>query len=320
MPKLIIGQHSLLKRLPFNHEKYEKIRNDFYNGKAGFGGEKEFDYQLRDFVPPYPHAILHDIFLKQDHAYFQVDSIMITPSAIILFEIKNIAGKLHIKQNPTQFIRESVNGERTVLKSPIEEMERKKHYFANWLRQRNIEIPLIDYIVFAYQNELTIENTSSHRLAFSYEIPNRLRSLEIKEDILNADQIKRLANELIKTHRQYDPFPLIEKYALTVQDLATGVACTNCNQLMMQWRAKSWHCRACGHKDRTAHHATLAEWYCIGGPQLTNQQFRHFTNIHSRHIAKRMLANPYTQLSGKKRSAIYQLSPQLITKPNNLSF
>ncbi|PIC85433.1 hypothetical protein CSV72_13535 [Sporosarcina sp. P20a] len=318
IPKLIIGQQSLLKRLPVNHDKYEKIRTDFYNGKAGFGGEREFDYQLRDFIPPYPHAILHDIFLKHEHAYFQIDSILITPSMIILFEIKNIAGKLHIKQNPTQFIRESVNGERTVLRSPIEEMERKKHYFASWLQARNIDIPLVDYIVFAYQNELTIENTSSHRLVFSYEIPNRLRNLEMKEDILNANQIKKLANELLKTHRHYDPFPLIEKYALSIKDLASGVTCPNCEQLTMLWRTRSWQCQACGHIDRHAHHATLAEWYCIGGEQLTNRQFRHFTNIHSRHIAKRMLANPFTEMSGKKRNAIYQLSPQLL-KTDNLN-
>lgn len=317
---MIIGQQALLKRLPLNHEKYEKIRNDFYNGKAGFGGEKEFDYQIRDFVPPYPHAILHDVFLKHQHAYFQIDSILITPSAIILFEVKNIAGKLQIKQNPTQFIRESINGERTVLKSPIEEMERKKYYLTHWLHERNIEIPLVDYIVFAYQNELTIENTSSHRLVFSYEIPNRLRSLEMKENRLSANQIKLLANELIRAHREYDPFPLLEKYKLTFQDIATGVACTNCDQLTMHWYTKKWCCRSCGYTDRHAHHTALAEWYCIGGNQLSNQQFRRFTNVSSRHVAKRMLANPYTELSGERRSAIYRLSPQLITTFTNLSF
>ena len=227
-----------------------------------------------------------------------------------------MAGKLHIKQNPTQFIRESTDGTRTVLRSPIEEMERKKHYLTEWLRARDFDIPLTEYIVFAYQNELTIENTSSHRLVFSYEIPNRLRQMELKQDLLTAAQVKRLANELAKAHRHYNPFPLLEKYALSVQDLATGVACTDCGQLTMYWRTKSWRCRTCGHRDRHAHHATLAEWYCIGGAQLTNRQFRHFTNIPSRHIAKRMLANPYTELSGIKRHATYQLSPQLLQSSN----
>ena len=59
------------KTLAGQSRQVRKIRTDFYNGKAGFGGEREFDYQLRDFIPPYPHAILHDIFLKHEHAYFQ---------------------------------------------------------------------------------------------------------------------------------------------------------------------------------------------------------------------------------------------------------
>ncbi|MDV6378235.1 nuclease-related domain-containing protein [Sporosarcina sp. GW1-11] len=320
MPRLIIGQNALLKRLPVNHEKYEKIQSDFYNGKAGFGGEKEFDYQLREFIPPYPHAILHDLFLKQDHAYFQIDSILITPSIIILFEIKNIAGKLHIKQNPTQFIRESANGQRTVLKSPLAELERKKYFFANWLQQRNIDIPLIEFVVFAYQNELTIENMASSNIAFSYEIPNKLRALEIQNDILTSEQIHRLANELKSAHREYEPVPLTAKYNLTMKELTSGVACPNCNLLSMRWESKKWRCKACDHQDLVAHLTALQEWYCIEGTQLTNQQFRQFSNIHSRHIAKRLLANPYTQLSGKKRYAIYHLSPKLLSNPTNLSF
>ncbi|PIC64015.1 hypothetical protein CSV79_08835 [Sporosarcina sp. P13] len=320
MPKLIIGQHALLKRLPINHEKYEKIRLDYYNGKAGFGGEREFDYQLREFIPPYPYAILHDLFLKQDHAYFQIDSILITPSIIILFEIKNIAGKLHIKENPTQFIREAANGERTVLKSPLAEMERKKHFFTNWLQQRNIDIPLTEFVVFAYQNELTIENMASSRIAFTYEIPNKLRALEMQSDILTSEQIRRLANELKNAHREYEPFPLTEKYKLTTQELNTGVACPTCNHLSMRWQLKKWNCQACGHQDLDAHLITLQEWYCIEGTQLTNQQFRQFTNIHSRHIAKRLLANPFTRISGKKRYAIYHLSPKLLSNPTNLTF
>lgn len=319
LPKLIIGQHALLKRLPMTHEKYEKIHSDFYNGKAGFGGEKEFDYYLREFIPPYPHAILHDLYLKQDQSYFQMDSILITPSVIILFEIKNIAGKLHIKQNPTQFIRESATGQRTVLKSPLAELERKKHFFTRWLQQRNIEIPLMEYVVFAYRNELTIENLAASNLAFSYEIPNKLRILNMQPDILTPEQIHRLANELKNAHREYEPFPLTEKYDLTTKELTSGIACPNCNRLSMRWQSRKWRCLTCNHQDPIAHLAALQDWYCIEGAQLTNRQFRHFSNTPSRHIVKRLLANPFTQLSGKKRYAVYHLSPELLNNPTNLS-
>lgn len=319
-PKLIIAKHALLKRLPPTHQKYEKIRTDLYNRKAGFGGEREFDYQLREFAPSYPHAVLHDLYIKQDQVYFQIDSLLITPSVIVLFEIKNIAGKLQIKQNPTQFIRETATGEQTVLRSPIEELERKKYFLGNWLKQRQIDVPLTDFVVFAYNNELIIENMAAHCIAFSYEMPNKLRALEMNTPILNEKQVQRLAYELTHAHRVFEPHPLIQKYKLSLEELEVGVTCHVCNRLTMKWRLRIWRCQACGYQDAVSHLNTLQEWYYIKGAQLTNRQFRQFSGIHSRHIAKRLLANPYTELSGKNKTSIYQLAPQLLAMSTNLSF
>ncbi|GKV66245.1 MULTISPECIES: nuclease-related domain-containing protein [unclassified Sporosarcina] len=320
MPRVMIGQHALLKRLPSAHPKYEKVRMDFYNGKAGFGGEKEFDYHLREFVPCYPHAILHDLYLKYDQFYFQIDSLLITPSVIVLFEIKNIAGKLHIKQNPTQFIRESAAGERTVLRSPIEELERKKYFLRNWLAQRKVDIPIIDYVVFAYHNELNIENMEAHRIVFSYEVPNKLRALEMDTAILNERQVQHLASELAKSHRVFDPLPMKQKYDLASEELMTGVTCQVCDRFSMQWRMRTWQCQTCGYKDPLCHLNTLQEWLCIEGGQVTNQQFRQFSRISSRHTAKRLLTNEFTELHGKNRTSTYQLSSRLLSIPAKLPF
>lgn len=315
-PGQLIGLHALLQRLPATHPAYGKIQNDLYNAKAGFGGEKEFDYQLREFKPDYPHAILHDLYLKHGDFYFQIDSLLITPFAIVLFEIKNIAGKLHIKQNPTQFIRESASGERTVLKSPIEELERKKFHLSGWLNQRNLQVPLLDYTVFAYHNELTIENMEAHRIVFSYEVPNKLRSMQMNENCLTERQIGQLAGWLTAAHREFRPKPLLQRYMLDPSELIPGVRCTNCGQLSMQWRLRTWRCQSCGYAESAAHLSALKDWYCIKGDQLTNRQFRYFCRLPSRHVAKRLLANPYTMLHGKKRYSSYHVSSKILLLPD----
>ena len=206
-----------------------------------------------------------------------------------------------------------------MLRSPIEELERKKYFLGNWLKQRQIDIPLIDFVVFAYNNELLIENLAAHRIAFSYEVPNKLRALEIDASILNENQVQQLANELTHAHRVFEPHSLNQKYQLSLEELEMGVTCHGCNRLTMQWGQKMWQCQACGYQDKASHLNTLQEWYYINGKQLTNRQFRQFSRIHSRHTAKRLLANPYTELSGKNKSSIYQLSPKLLTLPTNLS-
>ena len=57
-----------------------------------------------------------------------MDSLLITPSFIIIFEIKNLAGKITVKSNPTQFIHENI--ERKIIQSPITELETKGDFFA----------------------------------------------------------------------------------------------------------------------------------------------------------------------------------------------
>ena len=116
MPKKLIGLNALIPRLHPSHTEMPRIKEEFRIRKAGYGGEQHFDKHLLEFKPRYPHAILHDICLKQNGVYFQMDSILITPELILIIEVKNIAGKIIVKSNPTQFIQESPTRERKVEK------------------------------------------------------------------------------------------------------------------------------------------------------------------------------------------------------------
>lgn len=312
-PAILMGQQALVRRLKPAHPNFLKLQRDLYNSQAGFSGEKEFDYQLRDFKPDYPHAILHDISLQQDRVYFQIDSLLITPSCIILCEVKNVAGKLVITQHPTQFIKEEVDGKRTVLRSPIEELERKKYFLARWLKERNVEVPLIDFVVLAYRNELSVENLATEKIAFTYELPNRLRRLEMQQEWLSPNEIQVLANQITHHHRNYDPFPLSAKYDFAPQDIQSGVSCSKCGQLPMKWLIKMWQCNRCGHRDKTAHISALQDWYCMYGPNITNQQLRRFLHIGNRHTARRLLNTPHTQATGNGRGAVHFISKDILT-------
>lgn len=313
VPKILAGQRMLLRRLHPTHSNYARLQKDFYNSQAGFSGERDFDYQMREFKPDYPHAILHDIYLQQDHVYFQMDSLLITPSFIVLFEVKNMAGKLLITQNPTQFIKEELNGDRIVLKSPIEELERKKHFLIRWLKDKGLELPILDFTVLAYHNELTIENLTTDKVAFSYEMPNRLRRLGMDKEFLSERQISRLAQQFTQSHREFNPYPLCKKYEIQVQDIQSGVYCTSCENSQMSWISKTWRCSYCGHRDLKAHLPALQDWYCIIGPHITNKQLRQFLSVTSRHTARRLLTTPNTHVTGSDRAAIYRITPEILS-------
>ena len=133
IPKKLQGLKALEKRVSVDHSDFQSIKKEIYNRKAGFGGEEHFDQKMTEFQPSYPHAFLHGICLKQNGVFFEVDSILITPAFIIIFEAKNIGEKLILTSNPTQFIKVSSDGTRKGLTSPVAELEHKEYHLKEWL-------------------------------------------------------------------------------------------------------------------------------------------------------------------------------------------
>lgn len=303
----IDGLIALEKRLGRGDEIRSKIEERLYNLQAGFAGETQYDKYLAEFKPRYPHAILHDVTLCEDGIFFQMDSILITPAFIVISEVKNIAEKIVVKSNPLQFIKEYSNGKRLPLRNPIVELERKIFHFENWLKKRNIEIPIKGVVTFAYNNELLIEESPSMDIMFTYEIAAYLRTLPITQEILNKQEIHRLAKKIKSSHHEFNPFPMIKRYNIQPAEIRPGVLCPACSNLYMIWEQKKWNCPHCGHTGKIEHEYTLKEWSMLIKNSITNKEFCYFTMLNSRHVAKKMLARSPIQLSGFGRGAIYEI-------------
>ncbi len=314
MPNKLRGLIALEKRLPTDHREWKYISDNLYKRKAGYGGEEQYDKCLIEFTPAYPHAILHDVCLQQDGVYFQMDSILITPAFIIISEVKNITGKIIISSNPPQFIRILQTGERKVLKSPIVELERKKHLLLNWLKRRRINIPISGVVVFAYNNELIIDNIPETKITFAYEIPSYFRSLPVHKGILSKTEIQRMAFDLIKNHQVYNPFPLATSHKVHPSNIKPGVICPQCGQFSMRWELKKWKCIHCKHTGVNEHKAAVEDWFMLINDKMTNREFRYFTLIQDRNVATRLLAKSNLVLKGNRKAAHYVMKKETSIK------
>ncbi|MFJ7934342.1 NERD domain-containing protein [Sporosarcina sp. NPDC096371] len=309
MPNRLRGLISLEKRLSVDHKERNYIVEELYNRRAGYGGEQQYDKCMTEFKPVYPHAILHDICLKQDGVYFQMDSILITPAFIMITEVKNIAGKIIITSNPTQFIRVLPSGERKVIKSPIVELERKQFFLLNWLRRRRITIPINGVVAFAYNNELVMENTHETKILFAYEAPSYFRSIPINKDILTNANIQELAFELIKNHQEYNPFPMSISSEIHPARIKPGVICPQCSKFSMVWERKKWRCSSCNHAGIQEHKPAIEDWFMLIKNKMTNSEFRYFTQMQNRNVATRLLAKSDLTLQGNRKNAYYAMKP-----------
>ena len=245
-PLSLLGLQALIGRLPSNHNQFAIVEEDLRRRKAGFGGELNFDKHINEFRPTYPFGLLHDICLLYNGIYFQMDSVLILPDQIIIFEIKNLGGKLTVKANPTQFIQE-IKGERKIIQSPITELERKMIFLDRWLKERGIKVPITGMIGLAYTNELVIEEETNVEISFTHEIPIRLYNLLVTDELLSRDKINKIAREIADSHMEYNPFPLTKTLKIAKEDIMTGVICPQCKRIGMQWHLKKWHCPGCSY-------------------------------------------------------------------------
>ncbi len=305
-PRLLSGLLALEKRLSPAHEKYEYIQSELYKTRAGYGGEQEYDRYMKEVRTDYPHAILHDLSLQHEGIHFQIDSLFITPDAIIISEIKNIADKIFIKAKPIQFMKQLPDGTRLLFRSPIAEVERKIQFLEKWLASRNVHVKVKGLIVFAYNNEMFIEEKPSMEVITAYEAPTYFRSLTPQNQILEERDIARIAKALARGHKEYNPYPITVRYKIADRDIRGGVFCSRCEiPAIMRWSDLRWECPVCGVRETGSHQNAVIDWFMLMSGPLTNRKFCEFTGITNRHTAKKMLARSEIQKQGEGRGSRY---------------
>ncbi|GKV54930.1 nuclease [Sporosarcina sp. NCCP-2222] len=303
-PATLQALRKLLRRLPETHEKYGYVSEDFRRRAAGFSGESYFDKHINEFRPSYPYVILHDVCLKQNGIYFQMDSLLITPTGIFIFEVKNLAGKIIVKSDPTQFIQENLN-ERKVLQNPILELERKEIFLKQWLLERGIDLPIIGIVVLAYTNEIIMNEQPAKQVVSTQDVPILLYSQRLEQEIITSQQIREIASVMIVEHQEYVPEPLLQMFGIPLIDILPGVICPNCFHFGMKRLLRRWSCSNCGCTSTDAHLELIEDWLVLVERKLTNQQFREFACIQDIHVAKRLLQNSGLTMYGVSKDAYY---------------
>lgn len=306
VPNELMHLQSLMNRLHQNHPLFEQIQTVYMNVKSGIGGEQHFDYYLNEFKPEYPYAIVHDLRLKIDGVYVQIDSLLITPYTLFVFEVKNIAGKLTFLNEPNRFVRELEDGTTKPMNSPVEQVKRITRLLQLWLAQKNIQLPLHGVVVLAYAKELNAPIIPQVDITFAYQIPNYLHESQREKVFLTKEEVFQVATALKKAHREYMPTALCKRFNITPQNISPGVRCATCNYIGMIRKHSKWFCPKCRMTNRTSHLDTIEDWFAlINDEQATNKDLRNFLQINNRHLIKRLMKIPSVQLINKGKNSYY---------------
>ncbi|AQQ53951.1 nuclease-related domain-containing protein [Planococcus lenghuensis] len=291
----------LMRRFPGS----DALEKEYQSVCAGVGGEERFDYYMEQCEPKFPHLILHDVSLESVFP-FQLDSVMITPWCIYVFEVKNLGGRTQIRQNPQQAVQLKEDGSRAGIKSPLEQMETHSWLFEEWLMRHKLIVPLRSILVFSYAKQIPENIPSSQVVLFSHQLPLFMSRLAEEAWMMHPAEMQKIADELIRFHRPFvhPPFHLDKRFPIS--RMKTGVWCNACGRLGMKRLHGCWIC-GCGAKEKAAHERTVRDWLLITGEPITNRDAREMLGLTSVHAAGRLLRSMDLERIGTFRDSKYLL-------------
>jgi hypothetical protein len=301
----------ILRRLSPLHQSYKEVEDVLARSKAGFRGEKSLDYHL-ELLPKENCYIFHDLRLPHGSHFFQIDVLILSPTFLLMIEVKNMAGTLVFDQEFNQLIRINKEIEET-FPSPISQVYRQKFLFSEWLMHHRIpSFPIESLIVISNphtriraipeKNDLSKVVIHSNHLLAKFHAYNKIH----EEEKLSRKELRKLTKLLLKQHTTSGS-DVLQRYNIAENEILTGVICPTCSTLPMIRRKKQWFCSVCEFYSKDAHVEALKDYALLFGPTITNKQFCNFLHLSSRHSALHMLRLMKLPSSGEGRHMKYHL-------------
>ncbi|WML25118.1 nuclease-related domain-containing protein [Neobacillus sp. OS1-33] len=309
-PLIMLILEALLRRLPYNHQKYKQILDELGRREAGYLGEKSLDYYYRD-LPQHKYMILHDLNLPDGDYNCQIDTLLLTPEFALAIDVKNMAGKLLFDTDNEQFIQIN-NGIEKGYPYPIAQGERHQKYLQKLLAANHFPPVPVEYLVVISNSYATYAVTGKNahkvkpRICKSDVFLNKISILEkqYSKPLLTAKELRKICRLLVKMNTIPTSY-ILNKYVIQKGDLFTGVLCpTDSNHSLIR-KNQNWYCPPCDTFSKDAHIDALNDYFLLFGPTITNTQFREFAHIESINVAKRLLHSEKLNFSGVNRYRIY---------------
>lgn len=306
-PLLLEGLSAAIKRLPSSlpvlEAKYAAL-------KAGFGGEQQLDRVFENYLFPMNYQVLHDLALTSS-THFQIDTLFITPSYAVIFEVKNIAGELQVINNPPQLIRKLDNGEVKGFNSPITQVQSNCELLRDWFHARNVSLPIYGAVVLAYSKQRIDLFDTPIPFLYPNAVPTYIRHLPTESPLLDDAAFTRLTHDLIVSHREFIPTPICSTYPIIRDKIITGVACPSCGFFGMTKYMKGWRCPACDGTSIDAHKQAIRDWFLLYGGKMMNKDCREFLHIERQQTANRILRGMDLYVEGANRNRSYTMNLRL---------
>ncbi|MDQ0352359.1 hypothetical protein J2R98_002203 [Alkalibacillus filiformis] len=281
---------ALVPRYKGKDQTYQTIQERLGKELAGYKGERSLHYYIK-LLKLNNHFLLFGFRAKGIDSYFQIDSMLITQSFILIIEAKHLKGTLSINE-AGQLIQETEDYTE-VYQNPLTQANIQRYQLTHLLSQRELDLlPIYTCVTFTHPKSILNINKNSVDIFPSQNLPSYIYKVlsQNKKPIISNQKAHSIATTLKFQHSPKNN-NLINYYGITDHLVRKGVWCTACQKIMMIRIHGNWHCPKCNHKDKTAHMQALREFSILyDRQQITNKEARTFLKIESESTAKRLLS------------------------------
>ncbi|MEH6942891.1 nuclease-related domain-containing protein [Bacillus sp. JJ722] len=309
-PLSALVYEALLRRIPPNHDKRKIIASDLAKAQAGYRGEQSLDYYF-SFLPKDSYYIFHDLRLPCKDHYFKVDTLILSPSFILILEVKNISGTLTFDSSFQQLIR-SINKVEEAFPDPLTQVKHQKFQLSQWLLKHRFtaNIPIYTQVVISNPQAIIKAQASyTQQITRSTNLIARIDDIKKKYPnlVLSHQDLKKITRLLLKEHSSLH-INALDRYQINESELIKGVHCPGCFHLPLSKSYGKWKCPHCRCDGKDALKQSLFDYYLILRPTITNTQFREFMLIPSPSVACKLIKSFNLPFNGGTKSRKYHLS------------
>ncbi|QOY36399.1 nuclease-related domain-containing protein [Anaerobacillus isosaccharinicus] len=235
-PRVESLELQLLRSLNMRMNLTEKETNNYINLEKGFIGEQKFD----EWLEPLPDnfLILNDLLLETSNTTFQIDSLVISPDAINIFEVKNYEGDL-IVENENWYTRTG-----TEIQNPILQLKRCETLLRKLLQQFGHNHTIQVYVVFINPEFYLYQAPLDLPIIFPTQINRFMNKIKLKSLQLKDKHLK-LSKQLLAMHLTDSPYKRLPNYDYEI--LKKGITCEHCHSLNTNYKDRMVVCYDCGH-------------------------------------------------------------------------
>jgi hypothetical protein len=275
-----------------------KIDNlNYSNLKKGYEGEVQLD-RLTDKLQSELFT-LNDLLLETNNSEFQIDSAIISQTAVFLLEIKNYEGEHYYESGRFYTINKQE------ISNPIHQLNRKETLLRQFLKNHGFHLPIEPYLIFINPEFTLFQAPINKTIILPTQLNCFIEKLDKHPSTLNGMHNK-LVDQLISAHKKKSSFLKHPNYEY--EQLQKGIPCLRCNSLLQSVRINKVVCNDCGFEEKieSAVMRCVEEFmFLFPDRKVTTNGIQEWCGVVESKKAIREILKRYMRLSGHAQGSYF---------------